>query len=332
MFKRFLATAGALVCAQALMAGVASTKDLPADTKWVLRLDLQSAQASPLVTELVGKIAPAKRQQAQAKIAAFKALFGIDLLKDIQEVVVAGNGSADKGGAAYIYGSLDAARLTTILAGNATFSSSDYNGLKLLSWTDDNDKKQKFGSFIRPGLTVMSDKKEAVTAALDVLSGKVAGLAAGSSLKGAFANGGAFLTVVAEDVPSIIGEQPKGQALRQAQSLCLNISAPQPDLLSASLAVKASSDETAQQIRQALTGIQALALLRAAEAPEQATLAQLAKINGEGSSVSIALDLPKSAIENAIRQREAREAAKRAAAAAAAAVPAATAAPAAAAQ
>lgn len=317
MFKRFLATAGALVCAQALMAGTASPKDLPAATKWILSLDLKSAQNSPLVSELIGKIAPAKRREAQAKLAAVKAMFGVDLLNDIQNVVIAGSGSADQGGVAYIYANLDAERLTTILAGNATFSSTDYNGLKLLNWVDDNDKKAKYASFVRPGLTVVSDRKETVTTALDVLSGRTAGLSSDSPLKSAFASDGAFLTVMAVDVPSIIGEQPKGQALRQAQSLCLRVSAPQPDLISASLAVKATSDETALQIRQALMGIQALALLRAAEAPEQATLAQLVKITGEGTSVDVALDLPKSAIENAIRQRQEREAAKRAAAAAA---------------
>lgn len=191
-------------------------------------------------------------------------MFGVDLLADIQNVVIAGSGSADQGGAAYIYANLDADRLTTILAGNATFSSTDYDGLKLLSWVDDNDKKAKYASFARPGLAVMSDKKEAVTAALDVLSGKTAGISADSPLKSAFASDGAFLTVMAVDVPSIIGEQPKGQALRQAQSLCLRVSASQPDLISASLAVKAASEETALQIRQALMGIQALAQLTAA--------------------------------------------------------------------
>lgn len=316
MVKRILFTAAALVCAQALTAGVANPKDLPAGTKWILSLDLRSAQASPLVTELTEKIDPAKRRSAQAKIAAFKALFGIDLLKDIQDVVVAGSGSSDKGGVAFIYASLDAERLTTILAGNSTFTSSDYSGLKLLSWLDDSDKKQKYGSFARPGLFIISDNKPALCEALDVLSGKAAGLSADSPLRPAFASDGAFLTVMAVDVPSVVGEQPKAQALRQAQALCLRISAAQPETLSATLAVQATSPDTALQIRQALTGIQALVLLRAAEEPEQAAIAQLAKIAGEGSSVSMTLDLPKTVIENAIRQREARKAAQAEAAAA----------------
>jgi hypothetical protein len=73
-------------------------------------------------------------------------------------------------------------------------------------------------------------------------------------------------------------------------------------MLSASLAITASSDETALQIRQALLGIQALALLRSSEEPEQGAIAQLAKIGGAGASASMTLDLPKSMIENAISQ------------------------------
>ena len=77
-------------------------------------------------------------------------------------------------------------------------------------------------------------------------------------------------------------------------------------------------------------GIQALALLRAGEDTESATLASLAKISGQGRSINVTLSLPQSVIEKVIRQREARQAAKAAARAAAAEARKAAAAPAAA--
>lgn len=315
MTKRITLAAGALFCAQVFTAQATELKDLPAGTKWVLNLDMKAAQASPILNYMVNAIAPAKRQAAQAKIAAVKALFGVDLIKDIDSLVIAGNGNAQDGGVAYIYARLDSERLSTILAINSTFSSTDYSGFKLLSWLDDNDKKQKFGTFVKPGLTVISDKKECLLEALDVLAGKKACLAADSAFKQALSDAGSVLTVMATDVPSIVGEQPKAQALRQAQSLCLHVNASQPDVLSAALSVTATSSETAVQIRQALMGIQALAMLRASEAPEQATLASLAKITVEGTTVGMSLDLPKKVIEDTIRQHEAREAAKAAPAA-----------------
>ena len=317
MTKRLVFAAGALFCAQTWTIFAADLKDLPAQTKWVLSLDMKAAQASPMLNFVIDKIAPDKRKEAQAKLAAIKALFGVDLIKDIDSLVIAGNGSAQDGGVAYIYARLDTERLSTILAINSTFSSTDYSGFKLLSWLDDNDKKQKFCSFVKPGLTVISDKKECLLEALNVLAGNKSCLPADSALKQALSGTDSVLTVMAMDVPSIMGEQPKAQALRQAQSLSLRVNASQPDVLSAALSVTATSNETAVQIRQALMGIQALALLRASEAPEQATLASLAKITGEGATVGLSLDLTKSVVEDAIRQREARQAAKAEAAAAA---------------
>lgn len=311
MTTRFLLAAGALALAFSRTAWAAEPRDLPADTKWVLNLDLKAAQAAPMVGYAVGKIAPGKRRDAQAKLAAIKALFGVDLLKDIREVVIAGSGLAQSGGVAYIYADFDTERLTTILAGNSTFASAEQSGFKLLSWTDDNDKKQKFGSFVRPGLTVISDRRECLVEALEVLAGKRGCLPPGSPLKPALAHAPQdILCLMAVDVPSLVGEQPKAQALRQAQSLCLRVHGAQAETLSASLSVTATSAETAVQLRQALLGIQALCLLRAAEAPEQAAVAQLAKITGEGATVGVTLDVPKSVVEDALRQRAARAAAQ----------------------
>jgi hypothetical protein len=313
MMKRIVLAAGLLICTQAPLSRAADLNDLPSGTKWVLNLDLKAAQASPMINFAIDKIAPAKRREVQTKFAAIKALFGIDLLKDISQVVIAGNGNAEKGGVAYVYGVFDVDRLSTILAANQNFTTAQHSGFTVLGWKDDS---QKYLSFARPGLAMLSGSQTALTEALDVLAEKKAGLAADSSFKPALSGKGSVLTVMAIDVPSIVGEQPKAQALRQAQALCLRVNASQSETLSAALSVTATSEETAVQIRQALMGIQALAQLRANEAPEQATLASLAKISGEGKQIGVTLDLPKSVIETAIREREAREAAKAAPAAA----------------
>lgn len=319
MLKRI--TTSALLCVLALPLLAADLKDFPSGTKWILNLDIKAVQSSPILNYLSEKIAPAKRQEVQNKLAAIKALFGVDLLKDIDQLVIAGNGNAEKGGVAYVYGMFDAQRLSTILAGNEKFAAFDHNGIKVLTW---NDGKAKCLSFAKPGLAMVSSSQTALTDALDVLAGKKAGLPSDSKFKNTIAGARQnLLTLEAVDVPSIVGEQPKAQALKQAQALCLQVNAAQAETLSAQLSMAATTEETAVQIRQALLGIQALALLRANEEPEQAALASLAKIAGEGTTVGVSIDLPKNVIENAIRQREARQAAKAAAAAARAASPAA---------
>ena len=315
--KRIVLAAGALLCLRTLPTQAADLKDLPSETKWVLNLDIKAVQASPLLNYVVDKVAPAKRQEAQAKIAAIKALFGIDLVKDIDQLIIAGNGNAEKGGVAYVYGTFDPQRLTTILAGSKNFTSTQCGSFTVLGW---NDGKQKYLSFAKPGLAMLSSSQTTLTDALDVLSGKKTGLASDSVFKSALScSGQELLTLQAVDVPSIVGEQPKAQALRQAQALCLHVCAAQPETLSAELSVTAASDETALQVQQALMGIQALALLRSAEAPEPATLAALAKISSKGRTVGVTITLPKSVVESIVRQREERRAAKAAAQTAAAA-------------
>ena len=312
MLKRMTVLASVLFCAQALTTQAANLKEFSAETKWVLNLDMKAAQTAPMLTFIADKIAPEKRQEAENKLAAVKAMFGIDLIKDIDQVVIAGNGNAEKGGVAYVFGNFDVQRLTTILAGSKNFKLTQHDTFTVLGWNDDG---QKYASFAKPGLALLTNSEAAMNDALDVIGGKKPGLAANSVFSYAFARTGQeLLTVQAVDVPDIVGEQPKAQALKQAQSLSLRICAASAEELAASLSVTAASDETAAQIQQALMGIQALTLLRANEEPETSSLASLSKIAIQGRTVSVSLSLSKGAVENIMRLRQQREAAKAAAA------------------
>jgi len=309
MFKRSLAVAGALACVQAISSRAADLKDFPAQTHWVLTVDVKAAQASPLMTSLTEKMDPAKRQEATNKLAAVKAMFGVDLLKDIDQLVIAGNGDAEKGGVAYVYGKFDAQRLSTILAGTKNYVSADHNGVVVQSWTDEKDNKQKCLAFAKPGLALLSNTQATLTDALDVLSGKKAGLAPGSPLSGAFErNGQNLLTLHAYGLSSIVGAAPRAEALKQAESLSLCVGTPGADALNATLSVTAGTEQTAQQIQQALLGIQAIAMLRATEAPESASVASQAKITCRNRTVDVTLDLTKDLIGNVLRARQARHA------------------------
>ena len=317
MFKRMMLVAGALVCMQTLQAQAANLKDLPSGTKWVLNLDMKAAQASPMLQAMAGLIDTDKRQEAQNKLAAIKAMFGIDLLKDIDQLIIAGNGNKEQGGVAYVYGTFDVQRLCTILAGSKNYTTVQHDGFTVLGWNDDS---QKYLSFAKPGLAMLSSSQATLTDALDVLAGKMTGLAPDSDFKTALTRPGQeLLTLQAVDVPAIVGAQPTAEALKQAQALRLSVRAAGAESLDADLSVTAVSDETALQIQQALMGVQALTMLRSAEAPEPAALAALAKITSKGRTVGVTMTLPKSVFETVMRQRAAKQAAQAAPAAAPAA-------------
>ena len=67
MFKRLMTSSLLGLLALPLLA--ADLKDFPSGTKWVLNLDMKAAQASPILNYLSEKIAPAKRQEVQNKLA-----------------------------------------------------------------------------------------------------------------------------------------------------------------------------------------------------------------------------------------------------------------------
>lgn len=317
MFKRTLTAASLLVCALAFSSYAAELKDFPAQTRWVLTMDVKAVQNSPLLNDLVGQMDTNEVRKAKGKLAAVKAMFGVDLLKDIDHLVIAGNGDTEKGGVAYVYGNFDAQRLTTILAGAKDYASADHSGVAVQSWLDEKDNKRKHMVFFSPGLALLSNAQNVLTDALDVLSGKTPGLAAESPLSGAFVrNGQNLLTLHACGLSSIVGAVPKAEALKQAEALSLHVSTSGAESVDVTLSVTATSEATAQQIQQALLGIQAIALLRAAEAPEPAAFASQAKITCQNRTVGLTMALSKSLMESALRAREAFESAKKDAAAA----------------
>ena len=306
--KPALAFAGALILASACRLCAIEARDFSDQTRWVLTLDLRAAHASPMLAFAADQIDAAKRQEAERKLAAVEAMFGVNLKKDIDHIVIAGNGDASKGGVAYVYGRFDAQRLTTILAGASEYSTSNHHGQR---WRDDSDKKKKCMAFAKPGLALFADQAEPLAQALDVLAARRPGLPADTPLRAAFTpSAGDVLTLHATGLSEIVGAQPNAQALRQATALSLRIGTPDAETLKAALAVTATDNQTAQQVYQALMGIRALAMLRAAEEPETAALATQIGITCDGSAVQVAFGISKTQLQTALQNRKARLAAQ----------------------
>lgn len=309
--KPALAFAGALILASACRLCAIEARDFSDQTRWVLTLDLRAAHASPMLAFAADQIDAAKRQEAERKLAAVEAMFGVNLKKDIDHIVIAGNGDASKGGVAYVYGRFDVQRLTTILAGASDYSTSNHHGTVIQRWRDDSDQKKKCMAFAKPGLALFADQAQPLAQALDVLAARRPGLPADTPLRAAFTpSAGDVLTLHATGLSEIVGAQPNAQALRQATALSLRIGTPDAETLKAALAVTAMDNQTAQQVYQAMMGVRALAMLRAAEEPETAALATQIGITCAGSEVQVAFGINKTQLQTALQNRKARLAAQ----------------------
>jgi hypothetical protein len=288
--------------ASALRLAAVEAGDFPAQTRWILSLDLRAARASPLPALATNLLDSARRQEATRKLAAIEALFGVNPLQDIDRIAIAGNGGAGKGGVVYIHGRFDAQRLTTILGAAKDFAASDYNGVPVLRWRDDKDGKCKHLAFATPELAIFSDNMAPLIDALDVLAGRLAGLAEDSPLAVALkSSAGDILSLHAIDLASVVGAQPQAETLRQAAALSLRAGAADASTIRSRLAVVAENEEKAVQIQDVLAGIRAIALLRAAEAPGPALVASRTEITREGGTVNVVLTLSAAQLESVLR-------------------------------
>lgn len=303
MFKKITAT---IITIASLTAGLAATTHaqstpIPEQSQWLLSLDLKAAQQSKLLTTLLNAIDPARKQKAERQLQGFNAMFDIDLLNVIQRVVVAGASAPDQSGVAYIYGTLPQERITTILGLSKEYTSSDYHGTDLQSWFDAADKKTKFLAFSAKGVTLLSNNRESITAALDALDGRTSALPVNSPLALAHQNSTDLLTISAQGLATLTGAQPQVQMLKQAEALNLTVNTPDEQTLALKMGVATKDAATAQQLQQALVGIQALTMMNAKDQPDLAALAQQLSIQLQERKLDLSLNLNAATLTNLLK-------------------------------
>lgn len=297
-----------LGCLTERVARALTFSDLPASTTWVLTADMRAANESSLVKLIAERIGEETRKQAERKLAAIEALFGVDLVKQIDYLAIAGDGDAKESGVVYIKAAFDEPRLATIVAGMAGYQALEHAGLKIHGWKEKSDGKSKYICFARPGLALFSERLSLVKRAVAVLAGEAVALDSHSSFAPAFQRSSeSIISLYASGVAGIVGNNPQAAMFKQTDGLTLRVGTPDDESLCARLTLTAQSEDKAQQVHQALLGLQALALLRAADAPESATLAEQLRMEREGNDLGVRLALPKTLILEMLRSYQQRE-------------------------
>ncbi len=276
-------------------------------TKWVLALDLKAVYASPLLKFVAQQFDTGKQLQSEHQIETFDAMFGFNLKRDLNQVVISGTGNAEQGFVAYVYGRFDIQRIKMFLSRINGQISSNYHGVVIYDWHDEKEDDRRCLAFPREGLALFSNQIGPLTNALDVLKKQQTGLSPDTALsKAVQATQGDILSLQAVDISSIVGSAIKTPVLQQAQALLLRIREPDAQTMQASLLVSTQDEQTAIQIQQALTGFQALAFLRASQEPEAAILASQLVITRKTKDVQVNVKLPKAHLQELLQKRSAR--------------------------
>jgi hypothetical protein len=272
----------------ALGAGLATARAAE-DVTWAARLDVGLVMRSRWADEVLDAAA---RPQAERVLRAVLALTGVDLLKDVASVEVAGEGPGDAGGALYLAGAFDRSRLEALASVAEGYAVTRHAGRSIHSWQDKIGEartgraRRAHAAFAAEGLVVFAQSEEVVAHALDALDGSRAW--APDALRRTLAAGGAFFSAAAKGV-NLAGDLVRQTAvLERVTDLALSLS-PAGEGMALTLSAAADDEVTASRIASVLEGLRALILLDAANRPVGAALAEGAVIERDGKVVRLTL-------------------------------------------
>lgn len=301
--SRFLAVA-MTAFAGAASAGPLDKSRVPADSAWVVHVDIEAGLGSSL-----GRFA-VEHAADPADLEGLKAQFGVDPLTDIKDLTVFGIGTDGEDAVAVITTTpaIEDA-LSRLQDQGHQHSVVNEGGYELLSWSE-NEQVQY--ALIRPmgdglRLLYLSKDKSRLARAADVS----AGLAA--SLKGKTASvlsdgprPGAVLFIASDVIPSHGRADQASMVLGKARSLRFEAGESGPDLY-ADLTLTTSSSEDASNVVKVLEGLRAMGQMFCQGNPDLAPIAGLAeavRLSADESAVSIAIRYPAADAIDALRAAE----------------------------
>lgn len=314
--KTWLMLAGALACAVFPARAEIKAKHFSANAKWMLHVDLKALNGAPM-----GQfIRQAIDENAKRGLASFQQLSGINLTNDVDSLVVYGTEQGKTGTVMVVYGRFDVAKVTAVVGGAKEYQNKVMGDRSLLSWSDKGRRTNL--CFVDPTLAVLSQDEQAVRDAVARIDGQSAGMGEDGPFSRVLSHTkNRFLAVQASDVSALARVNPQVQMFKQAEAVLLEVGQlTGANGLDCSLAIKARTQEMAQQFSQAAQGIQALLQLQASQNPDAAALAQNVKVDLQGDVVSVSLALAEERIRKMISVRmeqqkaaaEARRAARQA--------------------
>jgi hypothetical protein len=178
--KRFIAlTAIVLLSAGFVSAGPMVPKDLRSDTKWFGHVDFEAVRSLKLLQDFKDKCPV--YQKCQAKMQELAKKLEMNPMEDVLGATLYSNRYGGHVGVCLVYvKKLDQQKMVSLLKEkHPDYKTSEYGSRTLYLWTVKHHGKKTdlTGTFANDKLIVIGDIDEQVKAALDVLDGRIPGLA-----------------------------------------------------------------------------------------------------------------------------------------------------------
>ncbi len=272
------------------------TEDIPAEATWWAHIILDRFWPTELGQAVLEM---SRTDEAQRKLAAFKAVFGFDLIADVHSLAA---GGARPRGAVILLGRFDAERLVTLIRAAQGYEERRIDGYKIHSWIDEQkarkegpEKARMFGAHHPSGALILSEQPTAVAKVLAVMDGSSP---ATKWIPPPEAANAVLIAVLGEGTI----HDAKNPALAALRTATLTVTESEGRLVAQLRAMFASADP-AEKIGQILTGLRALALLNAEKDPRGAALAAGSDIQTEGETLTVQIALPVSDLIREIQKK-----------------------------
>jgi len=243
MLKTHILAASLALAVAAASAGPLPKTQIPATAKWVLHADIDRLAGSKTCAVLTD--GPAAGRAFQNALARYRALLGVDPLRDLRNVTLYGEDTTGSRGVALISGDLRADTVTHTLSGYPQHRTTTWGAWTLHHWRDAASGTEMCACLHTARLLVIGSDESAVAGALNVLNGVKQSLA---TKKGILVlppeRDGVFLTAVSRGYSGSQQEPLKAMILHNTDSATLQIGE-RKGVLEAGLALNAISPDAA---------------------------------------------------------------------------------------
>jgi hypothetical protein len=172
MFPRNRFSILAALAASAFSSIVGATalepKHLPADTKWVIHIDMDAARDSKTYDTVASALFA--QQGPRNGIDFYEKVTDSKFPEDLNDVTLYGAAAGDEAGVVVIHAKIDRKHVEELVKENQAYSSAPYHGYDVISWVDNN--QTSYGAFHDDGTIIIAKKAANVQAALDALDDK----------------------------------------------------------------------------------------------------------------------------------------------------------------
>ncbi len=305
-----------LICG--LGAGTAAARplqraDVGANPVWVVHLDCDLLRSTAIGQFIQTEM---DKPEAQAKLAAFQALFSFDLRTQLHGLTLYGTGPAPEDGVLLVYADIDEARLVTLAKAAKDAQQTQYKQTVIYSWVDAHKKarngvKPRTYAAVAGSRVVFGQREERVGQALDVLSGAAPNLASGQTFPELSATASTSFLQAAARKLDFMPSDPNAAVLRLAKLAVFQLGETRGQL-AATLTLQANDEEVAANMASIAQGLIALMKLQK-EKPESVKFAEALTLKQEGPAIVVKLNFPAADAIDLIKADAARKAQKKAA-------------------